>query len=106
MKKFIQMPLVLQDDVIDGKLIGNDLLIYCYLLTKASHGEPIFFSNKKIGDDLGGMSHGKVSASLSRLSSAGHIRRFRTCNKTGTQLKTIVRNKGNITIRGKTLDKT
>jgi hypothetical protein len=106
MKKFIQMPLVIQDDVVEGKLIGNDLLIYSYLLTKASHGEPIFFSNKKIGDDLGGMSHGKVSASLSRLSSAGHIRRFRTCNKTGTQLKTMVQNKGNMIIRGKILDKT
>lgn len=99
------MPLVIQSDVIKGKLIGNDLLIYSYLLTKAGHGEPIFFSNKKIGDDLGGMSHGKVSASLSRLSSAGHIRRFRTCNKTGTQLKTIVKEKGNVIVRGKILDK-
>jgi len=30
MKKFIQMPLVLQDDVINGKLIGTT---YLYILT-------------------------------------------------------------------------
>ena len=44
MKKFTQIPNVIQEDVISGKLIGNDLVVYSYLVSKASHGKPIFFS--------------------------------------------------------------
>jgi hypothetical protein len=100
MKKFIQVPVEIQNDVIDGKLIGNDLLIYNYLVIKAGHGKPIYYSNEKIGEDLGGMSYGKISASLNRLMKAKHIKRRKTCNKTETQLRTVIRDSNNILIRG------
>ena len=99
MRKFIQIPTVVQEDVINGKLIGNDLLVYSYLVSKASHGKPIFFSNQKIGEDLGGMSYGKISASLSRLKKANHIARYKTQNKTATRLTTAVLDGGRIIIR-------
>jgi len=101
MRKFIQVPMEIQEDVISGKLIGNDLVVYNYLLTKGSHGKPFFFSNEKIGNDLGGMSYGKISASLGRLSKAQHIKRKKTCNKTSTQLLTFITNSKLIKIRGK-----
>ena len=101
MVKFIQIPTVIQEDVIKGKLIGNDLVVYSYLVSKASHGKAIYFTNSKIGEDLGGMSYGKISASLSRLSKARHIHRFKTCNKTGTILTTAVLDRGKLLIRGK-----
>jgi|GEM_PF-6369384 len=100
MKTFMQIPLVIQEDVVSGKLIGNDLVVYNYLVCKASHGKPIFFSNERIGSDLGGMSYGKISASLGRLSRAKHIRRKKTCNKTLTQLTTVILGDKNSLIRG------
>ena len=100
MKKFTQIPLAIQQDIISGKLIGNDLVVYNYLVSKASHGKPIFFSNNRIGKDLGGMSYGKISASLGRLSQAKHIKRKKTCNKTLTQLTTLVIDQENMLIRG------
>lgn len=100
MKKFIQVPIEIQNDVIEGKLIGNDLLVYNYLVIKAGHGKPIYYSNERIGKDLGGMSYGKISASLNRLMKANHIKRRKTCNKTETQLKTLIRDSSNIIIRG------
>lgn len=100
MKKFIQIPTAVQDDVINGKLIGNDLVVYNYLVSKAGHGKPIFFSNERIGLDLGGMSYGKISASLNRLAKAKHLKRRKTCNKTSTQLTTLVVDRSNIMIRG------
>lgn len=90
MRKFIQIPMVIQEDVIRGRLIGNDLVVYSYLLTKGGHGKPIFFSNNKIAEDLGGMSYGKISASMKRLSENNHIKRRKTANKMLTQLKTFV----------------
>ena len=101
MQKFIQVPTVVQDDVLSGKLIGNDLVTYNYLLSKAGHGKPIYFSNKKIADDLGGISNGKISASLGRLTKAKHIKRKKTANKTLTQLTTLVLDSDNIYIKGK-----
>ena len=101
MRKFIQIPMVIHQDVVRGKLIGNDLVVYNYLATKAGHGKPIFLSNEQIGEDLGGMSYGKISASMSRLKKAKHIHRFKTCNKMATVLKTLVVDKGRIKIRGK-----
>ena len=100
MKKFIQIPIEIQNDVIIGKLIGNDLLVYNYLVIKAGHGKPIYYSNQKMGEDLGGMSYGKISASLNRLLKAKHIKRRKTCNKTETQLNTVIRDSSFIMIRG------
>tara|TARA_B110000444_G_scaffold260885_1_gene309729 strand:+ start:710 stop:1021 length:312 start_codon:yes stop_codon:yes gene_type:complete len=100
MKKFIQIPTVIQEDVINGKLIGNDLVLYNYLVIKAGHGKPIYFSNERMGLDLGGMSYGKISGSLNRLLRAKHIKRKRTPNRTATQLNTIVKDGRNILIRG------
>lgn len=99
MKKFIQIPVAVQQDVIEGNLIGNDLVVYNYLLSKAGHGKPIFFSNERIAKDLGGMSYGKISASLGRLYRAKHIKRRKTCNKMLTQLNTIVLG-GAVMVRG------
>jgi hypothetical protein len=101
MQKFIQVPVSVQEDVLSGKLIGNDLVLYNYLLLKAGHGKPIYFSNKKIASDLGGISNGKVSASLGRLSRAKHIKRKKTANKTLTQLATLVLDSDHIYIKGK-----
>ena len=89
-------------DIIKGDLISNDLVVYNYLVSKGAHGKAIYLSNKKIGEDLGGMSYGKISASLSRLSKAGHIHRTKTSNNTATTLKTLVLSKGELMIRGKT----
>ena len=100
MKKFTQIPNEIQKDIIDGKLIGNDLVIYNYLVSKAAHGKPVFFTNEKIGNDLGGMSYGKISASLSRLKKAQHISRFKTCNRTATKLETAVLDGGKLIVRG------
>ena len=100
MKKFTQIPVVVQEDIINGNLIGNDLVVYNYLVSKASHGKPIFFSNERIGLDLGGMSYGKISGSLNRLAKAKHIKRKKTCNKTLTQLTTVVLGGDNVIIRG------
>lgn len=100
MRKFIQIPMAVQQDVMDGKLIGNDLVVYNYLLSKAGHGEPIFFSNNRIAEDLGGMSYGKISASMNRLAKLSHIKRRKTSNKMLTQLKTLVIN-GDVKVRGK-----
>ena len=102
MRKFIQIPTAIQQDVIEGKLIGNDLVVYNYLLSKAGHGKPIFFSNNKIAEELGGMSYGKISASMNRLSKLKHIKRKKTCNKMSTQLNTFVFN-GNVLVKGKQL---
>jgi hypothetical protein len=99
-KKFSQIPTVIHEDIIHGKLIGNDLLVYNYLAIRGSHGKPFFLSNKEIGLDLGGMSYGKISASLNRLSSNGHISRKKTCNKTQTTLKTLVMSPGGLFIKG------
>ena len=101
MQKFIQVPTVIQEDVLSGKLIGNDLVVYNYLLSKAGHGKPIYFSNNRIAEDLGGISNGKVSASLGRLRRAKHIKRKKTSNKTLTQLTTLVLDSENIYIKGK-----
>ena len=101
MRKFTQIPSAIQEDVIDGKLIGNDLVVYNYLVTKASHGKNIFFTNERIGKDLGGMSYGKISASLSRLKKAQHISIFKTCNRTATKLETVVLDGGKLIVRGK-----
>lgn len=101
MKKFIQIPNVIQEDVISGKLIGNDLLVYSYLVNKAGHGKPIYFSNNKIAGELGGMSYGKISASLNRLQRANHIKRTKTSHNTATQLKTVVIDANNILIKGR-----
>jgi hypothetical protein len=101
MSKFIQIPLAIQEDIISGKLIGNDLVVYSYLVTKASHGKSIYFTNERIGKDLGGMSYGKISASLSRLKEAKHIMRRKTCNRTATTLTTAVLDGGKMLIRGK-----
>ena len=101
MRKFIQIPNAIQEDIVDGKLIGNDLVVYSYLVSKASHGKSIFFTNERIGKDLGGMSYGKISASLSRLRKANHISRQKTCNRTATKLQTAVLDGGKIIIRGK-----
>lgn len=100
MRKFTQIPSAIQEDVISGKLIGNDLVVYNYLVTKASHGRSIFFTNERIGKDLGGMSYGKISASLSRLKKAQHISRFKTCNRTATKLETAVLDGGKLIVRG------
>jgi len=100
MRKFIQIPSAIQEDVIDGKLIGNDLVVYSYLVSKASHGRTIFFTNERIGKDLGGMSYGKISASLCRLKNAKHISRYKTCNRTATKLETAVLDGGKLIIRG------
>lgn len=100
MNKFTQIPEVIQEDIISGKLIGNDLVVYNYLISKASHGKPIFFTNEKIGKDLGGMSYGKISSSMSRLKKANHISRFKTYNKTGTKLNTMILKGGKSLIRG------
>ena len=100
MRKFIQTPMVIQDDVLMGRLIGNDLVVYNYLAIKGAHGKPFFFSNQRIGDDLGGMSYGKVSASLNRLARARHIKRVKTCNKTSTQLLTFVSPDKKLKVRG------
>ena len=91
MTKFIQLPIQIQQDVIEGKLIGNDLVVFNYLLTKGGHGKPIYFSNNKIAEDLGGMSYGKISASLNRLCRAKHISRKKTFNKTSTTVLTYVK---------------
>ena len=101
MREFIQIPSAIQEDVIDGKLIGNDLVVYSYLVSKASHGRTIFFTNERIGKDLGGMSYGKISASLCRLKNAKHISRYKTCNRTATKLETAVLDGGKLIIRGK-----
>ena len=100
MKKFLQIPTVVQEDVISGRLIGNDLVVYNYLVMKAGHGKCIFFSNERIGKDLGGMSYGKISASLSRLAKQKHILRRKTANKTATKLNTIVLEKGGLLVKG------
>jgi hypothetical protein len=50
---------------------------------------------------LGGISNGKVSASLGRLARAKHILRKKTANKTLTQLTTVVLDKDNIYVKGK-----
>jgi hypothetical protein len=100
MKTFTQIPNEIQEDIISGKLIGNDLVVYNYLALKASHGKPIYFTNEKIGRDLGGMSYGKISASLSRLQKARHIARRKTCNNTETILKTVVLKGGKVLIKG------
>jgi hypothetical protein len=100
MKKFTQIPIVIYEDIVRGDLIGNDLVVYNYLVTKASHGKPIFFSNKQIGNELGGMSYGKISASLNRLVKAGHVSRRKTCNKCMTQLKTLVTKNREVMIKG------
>ena len=100
MRKFTQIPSAIQEDVINGKLIGNDLVVYNYLVSKAAHGKPIFFTNERIGRDLGGMSYGKISASLSRLKKAQHISRFKTYNRTATKLETAVLQGGKLKIRG------
>tara|TARA_Y100000592_G_C5313776_1_gene241462 strand:+ start:248 stop:592 length:345 start_codon:yes stop_codon:yes gene_type:complete len=99
MRKFTQIPTEVYQDVLNGNLIGNDLVVYNYLALKAGHGKPIFFSNERICNDLGGMSYGKISASLGRLRKAKHILRKKTQNKTLTQLKTLVIN-GKSIIRG------
>lgn len=101
MKKFIQIPLAIQEDIILGNLIGNDLVVYSYLVDKAGHGKPIYFSNNKIAGELGGMSYGKISASLNRLHKAKHILRKKTAGNTMTQLKTVVINSKNILIKGR-----
>lgn len=101
MSKFIQIPLAVQEDIINGKLIGNDLVVYSYLVTKASHGKSIYFTNERIGKDLGGMSYGKISASLTRLKDAEHIMRRKTSNRTATRLTTAVLDGGKVLIRGK-----
>jgi hypothetical protein len=101
MKKFIQIPLAIQEDIISGNLIGNDLVVYSYLVDKAGHGKPIYFSNNKIAGELGGMSYGKISASLNRLHKAKHILRKKTAGNTMTQLKTVVVNSKNILIKGR-----
>ncbi len=100
MRKFIQTPMAIQDDVLMGRLIGNDLVVYNYLAIKGAHGKPFFFSNQRMGDDLGGMSYGKVSASLNRLARARHIKRVKTCNKTSTQLLTFVGADKKMKVRG------
>ena len=100
MKKFTQIPNSIQQDIIDGKLIGNDLVVYNYLVSKAAHGRPIFFTNERIGKDLGGMSYGKISASISRLKKAKHISRFKTYNRTGTTLETVVLQGGKVITKG------
>lgn len=102
LNKFTQIPFEIHLDIIKGKLISNDLLVYNYLVSKGSHGKAIYLSNKKIGQDLGGMSYGKISASLSRLNKSGHIQRIKTSNNTATVLKTLVLPKGELMIRGKT----
>ena len=50
MRKFIQTPMAIQDDVLMGRLIGNDLVVYNYLAIKGAHGKPFFFSNQRMGD--------------------------------------------------------
>ena len=65
MKKFTQIPLAVQQDIINGKLIGNDLVVYNYLVSKAQH-----------------------------------IVRKKTCNKTLTQLKTLVLDHNTMLVKG------
>lgn len=101
LNKFTQIPFEVHLDIIKGKLISNDLVVYNYLVSKGAHGKAIYLSNKKMGGDLGGMSYGKISASLSRLNRAGHIERTKTSNNTATILKTLVLAKGELMIRGK-----
>ena len=101
MKKFVQIPNIIQEDIISGKLIGNDLVIYHYLVDKAGHGKPIYFSNNKMASELGGMSYGKISASLNRLQKANHIKRTKTAHNTATQLKTVVIDANNILVKGR-----
>jgi hypothetical protein len=100
MKKFTQIPNAIQEDIVNGKLIGNDLVVYNYLVSKAAHGRPIFYTNERMGRELGGMSYGKISASLSRLKKANHISRFKTYNRTATKLETAVLQGGKMIVRG------
>ena len=101
MRKFTQVPNRILKDVLDGELIGNDLVVYIHLLNKAGHGKPIYLTNEKIGKDLGGMSVGKISASLNRLSRTGHIKRRKTSTRTETTLKTFVQSSKRMYVKGK-----
>ncbi len=102
-QKFITIPVSIMDDVISGKLISTDVMIYMFLSSKCSHGKRVFMSRKKMRDGLGGVSVSRLSASLGRLSSAGHLEREKLNGITSTRLLTFVKDRYNIYTKGKNI---
>jgi hypothetical protein len=101
-QKFIAIPSAIYSDLISGKMIASDLMIYMYLCSKAAHGKPIFTPRSRMISDLGDISLSRLNSSLKRLTKSGHIRRKKLNGVTSTKLLTFVKDKNNILIKGNT----
>ncbi len=99
-QKFISIPSAIYSDLISGKMIASDLMIYMYLCSKAAHGKPIFTPRSKMISDLGHISLSRLNSSLKRLIDSGHIKRRKLNGVTSTRLLTFVKDKNNILIKG------
>ncbi len=99
-QKFIAIPREVFQDVISKRIIPTDIMVYMYLCSKCAHGKPVYIDRNRIRKDLGGVSLSKVSDSLKRLKSAGHIERRKLNGPTSTELLTFVKDKNNIFIKG------
>lgn len=99
-QKFISIPSAVYKDLVRGRMIASDLMVYMYLCSKAAHGKPIYTNREIMIEDMGGISLSRLTASFKRLSSCGHIKRKRLNGTTSTQLLTYVKDKNNISIKG------
>ena len=99
-QKFISIPKEIFSDTICKRMIPSDIMVYMYLCSKAAHGKPVYLNRKKMCKDLGGISLSRISDSLKRLCKNGHIVRSKLNGSTSTELKTFVKDKHNIYIRG------
>ena len=99
-QKFISIPSAIYADLISGKMIASDLMVYMYLCSKGAHGKPIYISRQKMINDLGDISLSRLNSSLKRLIDAEHITRRRLNGATSTRLLTFVKDRNNILVKG------
>jgi DNA-binding MarR family transcriptional regulator len=99
-QKFISIPSEIFNDTVLKKMIPSDMMVYMYLCSKGAHGKPIYINRVSMCRELGNVSISRVSASLKRLTSNGHINRSKLNGATSTELLTFVKDRNNIFIRG------
>ncbi|NDG52462.1 MAG: hypothetical protein EBY39_05490 [Flavobacteriia bacterium] len=94
--KFVQVPMEIIDDIENGKLIGNDVFTYIYLVnqTKIAGGKFLLKTENEIASELiinnKKSSTSRITKSLKRLKDAGHIIREYSSRSSKTIIKTKV----------------
>ena len=94
--KFIQVPSIIVEDVAEGKLIPNDILTYTYLIkaTNNAGGKFLLKTEGEMANEIivngRPISTSKVTKSLRRLRSAGHISREYSSRSSKTTILTKV----------------